>query len=309
MTLNDYIQGVRDAVRDPNANFYTDAQLTRWINRARKQVAKVGQCVRVLPPSLAGVSTITVTSGGSGYVSTPTVTISDPDGNSLNNVTATATATINAGEVTAITVTLAGDGYAETPTVTIDGGGGTGATATATLAGHITTTAAQEVYTFAAITSVVQGLYAGYGELLGIQSISVSQGAMKPTLNYVAWSAFQAYLRSYPYMRTWPVIWSQYGQGSAGSIYVYPVPTQITQMDVDCYFSVADLSASQTVDRLSEPWEEAAIFYAAHLAYINAQRPDDARMMVAEYEAKVQEARVSSDVGRIPSFYPGQMVV
>ena len=74
------------------------------------------------------ISAITVTAGGSGYTSAPTVAISADAGSS-----ATATATISGGAVTAISVTGAGSGYNNGATVTISGGGGSGATATVTL--------------------------------------------------------------------------------------------------------------------------------------------------------------------------------
>lgn len=303
MTLDDYIQAVRDCLRDDNADFYSNTQLSRWINRARKQVAKVGQCVRILPPSTASVASATVTSGGSGYVSTPTVTVSDPDGQAMVNATATATASISGGQVTGVTITAGGDGYAATPTITISGGGGTGATATATLSQHVVTVVNQEKYSFTTIAAIIQALHPGAGEILGIQSVAVAQGSMKPTLGYLPFTAFQAYLRSYPNMRSWPTIWSQYGQGALGSFYLYPVPSQVTQMDADCYCSVVDLSVSQTVDLIPEPWQEAVIFYAAHLAYLYGQRHDDARTMVSQYEAKLLEARSSMDVARIPTMY------
>lgn len=304
MTLSEYIQAVRDTLRDPNANFYSNTDLTRWINRARKQVAKVGECVRILPPSTAQVSSLTITSGGSDYVATPTVTIGAPDGAALVNATATATAGIGGGAVTSLTVTSGGAGYVETPEVTIEGVG-TDASAMAILTPRIATVANQEKYTFASLNSVIQALTPGAGDILGIQSVSVSQGAMKPTLEYMPFTAFQAYLRSYPYLRTWPTVWSQYGQGTLGSFYVYPVPVQVTQMDVDCFCSVADLSVSQTVDLIPDPWGEAVIFYAAHLAYLFGQRKDDARNMMEAYMAKMGEARVSTDRARIPSLYPG----
>jgi len=47
---------------------------------------------------------------------------------------ATAVATVSGGVVTAITVTSAGNGYTSAPTVTLNGGGGTGAAATASVA-------------------------------------------------------------------------------------------------------------------------------------------------------------------------------
>lgn len=74
------------------------------------------------------VSHFTVSAGGSGYTSAPTVTISGGGGTG-----ATATAYINAGAVTHIRMVDPGSGYTSVPTVTFSGGGGTGATATAVL--------------------------------------------------------------------------------------------------------------------------------------------------------------------------------
>jgi len=82
------------------------------------------------------VASVNVTSGGSGYT-TATVTISAPEAGTPGVIssTATATATINAGAITAITVTDRGAGYTNiygTVTATITGDG-VGATATVTL--------------------------------------------------------------------------------------------------------------------------------------------------------------------------------
>lgn len=84
----------------------------------------------------SGVKTITVTSGGSGYTSAPTVTFSAGNGS-----TAEATATVSNGQVTTITlnrdqagITFYKEGrYSAPPTITLSGGGGTGAAATATI--------------------------------------------------------------------------------------------------------------------------------------------------------------------------------
>jgi len=76
------------------------------------------------------VQTITVTAGGSGYTSAPTVSITGGGGSG-----ATATANINAGAVVSVTITNRGSGYTSLPTIGFSGGGGTGATATADLTG------------------------------------------------------------------------------------------------------------------------------------------------------------------------------
>jgi len=77
------------------------------------------------------ILSITVTNDGSGYTSVPTVTIAAP--NIAYGTTATAVATVVSNKVSAITVTIAGSGYTTAPAVTITGGGGSGATATASI--------------------------------------------------------------------------------------------------------------------------------------------------------------------------------
>jgi hypothetical protein len=76
--------------------------------------------------------TIPASGGGSGYTLAPVVTISAPGG---SGKTATATAVISNGVVTAINVTFEGSGYTTTPTVTITNAAGdtsgVGASATA----------------------------------------------------------------------------------------------------------------------------------------------------------------------------------
>jgi hypothetical protein len=77
------------------------------------------------------VLSITVTNDGSGYTSTPTVTISAP--NEAYGTTASAVAVVTSNKVASITVTNAGSGYTSAPTITITGGGGSNAAATANI--------------------------------------------------------------------------------------------------------------------------------------------------------------------------------
>tara|TARA_B100000925_G_scaffold123980_1_gene92107 strand:+ start:4526 stop:6577 length:2052 start_codon:yes stop_codon:yes gene_type:complete len=78
------------------------------------------------------VDTISITNGGSGYTSTPSVTLSSPTG--PNGEVATAFATIEGGAVTEISIISSGSQYTETATVTISApDSGTTATATAVM--------------------------------------------------------------------------------------------------------------------------------------------------------------------------------
>lgn len=93
----------------------------------------------------SSIGMITVTNGGSGYSSAPTVSFSGGGGSG-----ATATATVSGGAVTAVTIGNHGTGYTPSPpplagtgtaswgpAVSFSGGGGTGATALASIGSEV----------------------------------------------------------------------------------------------------------------------------------------------------------------------------
>ena len=92
------------------------------------ELLQMGEAFVGLSEPDVGVATISVTAGGSGYTSAPTVVITGGGGSG-----AAATATVADGEVTSITVTAAGAGYTSAPVISFTGGAGTGATAAAAL--------------------------------------------------------------------------------------------------------------------------------------------------------------------------------
>ena len=95
------------------------------------------------------VESITITNGGSGYTSTPSVTISSPSG--PNGEVATAFATLENGVVTEIDIISSGSQYTGTATITISApDSGTTATATAVMA--------DTYYTINSATPIVSGI-------------------------------------------------------------------------------------------------------------------------------------------------------
>ena len=80
-------------------------------------------------PDLLGgrVTSVTVTAGGSGYTSAPTVAFAAPP---AGGTQALGTAVLTSGAVTGVTITDPGSGYTSAPAVTFSGGTGTGAAAT-----------------------------------------------------------------------------------------------------------------------------------------------------------------------------------
>lgn len=303
--LSDYTTQLKALLNDPDNSFYTSTNLTSWINQARLRVAAEAQCVRVLPISSSSITAIAVTAGGSGYSVAPTVTISGPDAFGGPFVQATATATVAAGAVTTINITNAGTGYVAPPTITITGVG-TGATASATLSAAVKTVVAQENYSFSTWNIIIQATNPGVQSIIGVQTISVSWGSQKPTLGRISWSDMQAYLRAYNigYLN-YPTYWAQYGQGVNGTATLWPIPSVVTQLDVDCYCLPITLTSDASVEAIPYPWTDAVPYYAAYLAYLNAQRKDDARYYLGEYKRLMAEGRMFVSPSVVPSFYDG----
>jgi len=112
-----YVESVRPFFDPKNENSDESIRTT-----LQDKVTIVSQDLKVgatVSASISGnsVSSITVSDGGKGYTSAPSVSIQTPVG--LGS-TATATAAITNGSVTSITVTSGGTGYTSTPQVLVD---------------------------------------------------------------------------------------------------------------------------------------------------------------------------------------------
>ena len=96
---------------DPNKGYYV------WDGNNTVFVGSVGQLALI--------------SGGSGYTAAPGVVLSAP--NDANGIQAVAVSTVANNVVTSITLIEAGSGYTQAPTVSFFGGGGSGASAVASI--------------------------------------------------------------------------------------------------------------------------------------------------------------------------------
>ena len=99
------------------------------------QIASRATGYAVMIPDAVGsttyaVGSIVITSSGNGYTTAPVITIGDPPS---PGVRATATPVLTTSFVSSYNVTNGGSGYTQPPQVTISGGGGTGATAVASI--------------------------------------------------------------------------------------------------------------------------------------------------------------------------------
>lgn len=301
IAIANYMQRLQRILGDRVFKRFNPYDLLDYINEARGFVAAQGECIRILCPSTAGVSNIAVTAGGSGYT-TATVTMTAP---TLGR-TATATATILLGAIDGFVITDPGTGYTVPPSVTITGDG-TGATATATLMPFAQCVAGQEVYQHEDFSPIILSSGTGAERIIAIQSIAISWGSMKPTLRNLAWGDFQAYLRAYNVgVQGYSRVWSQYKRGTSGNFYLWPVPSQNSQMDLDCICTPQNLQLDSNagMEPIPYPYTNAVPYKAAEIAVLGEPDLRDlSDRYLKHYDNRMAFAAVTSSPTLVPDYY------
>lgn len=307
--LNDYLRQVQRFIRDGGQQLVDVADLIDYINRARRELAGRTQCVRIVGPIGAGLSTIQVSAGGVGYKSTDTLVISAPDSPSgaapwPSGRQATGGFTVNpiTGAITSVNLIDGGDGYFQ-PTASISSATGSGSTLVCTTPQISATITNQEVYQFSA-----QNLeyFPGVKSIIAIKSIAIIYANYRYVLPYYPFTIYQAMIRQYPRQYYYvPTMWSQFGQGANGSAYLYPIASQAYQQEWDSICLPSDLVTNQDVEVIPDPWCDAVPYFAAHLAFMELQNLNAAKFyldlydnMVHRYSAYARPGRASNVYGR-----------
>ena len=272
-SLNDYMKDVQTFLRDSGQDLLDPEDIIKHVNRARREIALKTQCVRILTPITGAVIAATVTAGGTNYSNNPTLTITPPDfpsgmGANPTGAQATASAVVVAGVINAIDITYGGAGYWQ-PTITITDTTGHGATATLQVSALNQTAQGQEVYNF---NQVDLSPFPGVESIYAIQSVSLLYSGFRYSLIAYSFSTNQALVRQWA--QSWqyvPAVCAQHGQGTAGTFYLYPVPSMPFQMEWDCYCLPIDLTTDLSVEVIPDPWTDAVAYRAAHLAYVSIE--------------------------------------
>ncbi|HEV2225082.1 MAG TPA: hypothetical protein VGR84_18970 [Candidatus Acidoferrales bacterium] len=284
--LSDYSRMVKGLLHDRGDKLLQLDDVEIYINRARRDIALRTQCIRILPPISGPLVSLTITTPGSGYTS-PTLTISAPDfpsGYTPNPAGLQATGTISqtGGALSGAVLTNPGNGYFQ-PTVTITDPTGTGGVVTAQTIPLTVTTFGQEVYKFSSFP-----MPAGVDAPFAVFSIAMIFNGYRYTLVSYPFTDYQTFIRNYPQQYLYvPTLYSQYGQGSFGSLYFYPLPSQVYQFEADCLCLPIDLTSDSDEEALPPPWQDAVAFYAAHLCYLELVSFNNARAMLDLYNERV----------------------
>lgn len=304
-TLNTYMKEIYRLIHDPKFELTNPKDMLEWINTARREVVMRTQCVRVLTNSSGACETGSVTAGGSGYTSAPTATITPPDfpsgtGAFPGGSQATATTTIQSGTLNAVNITYGGSGYFQ-PLVSFSGGGGSGAAGTIATSPINTLVAQQEVYPFSGVDLTSNP---GAGAIYCVISISLIYANYRFSLPVYSFSEYQAKIRNYPSQYIYvPSVASQYGQGSSGSFYVYPLPNAGYQYELDCLCLPQDLLTDLSVEIIPAPWDDAVKYFVAYLAYLSMQNFNAANFYLGQFDRFIMSYSRAARPGRAVNIY------
>jgi hypothetical protein len=274
--------------------------LIEYINEGRKETAMRAQCCRVLTPVSGSIVSWTVTNGGSGYSANPTLTITAPDFPSgaavyPNGMQATATAIVQNGVIVNIFSQFGGAGYWQ-PIMTITDATGTGATATPVVSYINQVAQGQEVYPFSAVDL---SAFPGAESIYMVKSVSILYSGFRYSLACYAFSTYQALIRQWALQWQYtPVVCAQYGQGTSGSFYMYPIPSQPYQVEFDAFVLPQALEDDQSFEILPDPWTHAVPYWACRQAFLELQNFNAAKFYEDLYDRRMLQLSQHARPGR-----------
>lgn len=287
MALTSYIAATRRLLHDSSGKYFTDSDLTTYINSARQRIGLDTGCINGLVtfqmstgqesyPYNGPVAFITVNSAGAGYTAAPTVAFSGGGGTGV-----TATAAISSGTVSGITITANGSGFTGTPTVTVTGGtASTTASASATIL-----------------------------QALDVVDITVNYQNSWISLAYTYWTEFQAKARYYRSMTGMPALWSQgppSGIGGGKAFYIFQIPSMPYTCDVHCITTPGPLVDDTTQEPMTYPQTDLIPYYAAYLAKYDQQMFEESANFLRVYDDLLRRGQSSQYQRRIPNPYAGR---
>lgn len=168
------------------------------------------------------------------------------------------------------------------------------------------TIAGVEKYSYEFANAYVRAQNQHVAGISDVVSVSISWGGIRPSLDWEPWENLQAYYRSYNVgVTSYPFVWSTYGDGHRGQVWLFPIPQTALEMEWDTFCFPKALTTDSDYEALPDPFSDYVQFYAAHLCYLGSQRMGMADAMLTLFEKNSGLARFSSDRGKTSSYYWG----
>jgi hypothetical protein len=277
-TLQSYITQVRYLLHDAQSNFYTNDQLTGYINSARERVVRDTGCLRTVQVTQAPAPPV---AGGNNPVIWSSGLVVTANQYVFSNIFIYKI--IVGGTLGAEVPPYPSADYVYPPSGTL------------TLTDSAVTyqyVAPCEVINFAALPSGLQ--------TLDILNVNIYWGNSRIPLRYLPWTQFNAQLRYYQNYIGRPIAFSIFGQSQ---IYIGPIPDQAYVAELDTVILPTTMVNLNDTDTINEPYDTVVQFYAAHLAKYYEQSFGEAEIYLQQYKQKAQSVLTSTFTRRIPDPY------
>jgi hypothetical protein len=281
-TLSSYITECRRLLHDANGNFYSDQELTDYINAGRERTVRDTGCLRSLQitqtpanptgptlsnPPIAWVGGATATTGSLVFYNIYTYTV------------------VSGGTFSSVPPPYPGNtGSAQSvypPSTPFTNG-----TVTLQYVGPV------EVIPY---VSLPQGI-----NTLDVINVNIFWGNTRYPLLYKPWTQFNAELRYWQNYVGQPVCFSIYGQQQ---IYLSPIPDQIYSLEIDTVVLPTPLTLTTVVDPINDPYTNPVAYYACYKAKFKEQSYGEAEIFTQQYNKQVQAALSSTFTRRMPNPY------
>lgn len=282
-TLSGYITEVRRLLHDANGNFYTDTELTDYINDARERLVRDTGCLRTIQITQTPLKVRTTDTINGATPANPTAWAA----NTAVSLNSFVFSNIFIYQVTQAGVT--GDEPPDYPASNSNYPPSTqflNGTAGLTYVGNC-----ENVY----YQSLPQGV-----STLDVLNINLYWGNTRVPLRYMPWTQFNAELRFWQNYIGRPISFTVYGQSQ---IYLSPVPDQIYQLEMDTTILPSPLVAATDQDTINDPYSSPVAFYAAYKAKYKEQSFGEAEIFKQEYIKQAQAVLNSVFTRRLPDPY------
>lgn len=275
-TLNGYITEVRRLLHDANGNFYSDSELTDYINGARERVARDTGCLRTLQVSQTPIAPV-------GYTGTP--------------VAWTAATPVNVGDlifsnIFTYYVSTAGITGDDPPPYPLQTGAIPPSTPFANGTAQFTYAGNVEIIPYVSLPKSLL--------TLDVLNINIYWGNSRYPLSYLPWTQFNAQLRYWQNYIGRPAAFSIFGQNQ---IYVSPVPDQAYLMELDTTILPVPLVNGAEVDEIIDPYTTPVAYYAAYTAKFKEQSYGESEIFFQQYVSKARSVLNTTFTRRLPDPY------
>ena len=161
-------------------------------------------------------------------------------------------------------------------------------------------TAPTQQYAFSAINL---GSAPGVLGVLNVRQITYSVASGQKPLHSRPFAWFNQYVLSKPVPKSGPPsVWSQFGQGASGNIFInLPDNNYMLSLDTACYPD--NLTVDSDPEALPYQWTDSVPFFAAYYASLTVGNKEKADQMYDEFSKFMGRARQQATPGVLPGSF------